>query len=465
MPDSDARYSAMPSSTKVSSTTIAGLAAVGFVSGLANGFNGTLLEGAIPRMFATHVLQSSVEAGFLGGALSLGGFIGSLACTELAYRLSRRSIVVLGETLIILGVALFALAPTFSVVLTGRTICGFGVGICGLAKPLIVSELAPSDMRGMLVSLFAVGQSVGLNVFYLADFLLPPVEVGWAWRVLAAIGASPAVVVVGLALLTPASTYWDVPPSEPSPTRPKLPGLPGPGLSGPPGLGRQPTLGTARSADSPLEQLVVLLTREPWETRRNFGLVCALMLGYNLSGTLIISNYASQIFAEIHVADRALPIAIGVVQFLGLVSAAAGTDRLGRRPLLLVSCALTAASLFAIAALLGSGAAAADALGAALTPLLLALMIIVEYAVGFGLNPIRIVLSAELMPTRYRSLGMSLGNAVGWGLALVSLFFFPILSALAGGPAPQFAFFGAVVTALTALLCYQLPETKGIDFD
>ena len=37
----------------------------------------------------------------------------------------------------------------------------------------------------------------------------------------------------------------------------------------------------------------------------------------------------------------------------------------------------------------------------------------VEYAVGVGLNPIRIVLSAELMPNRYRSLGMALGKAVG----------------------------------------------------
>ena len=36
------------------------------------------------------------------------------------------------------------------------------------------------------------------------------------------------------------------------------------------------------------------------------------------------------------------------------------------------------------------------------------------------------VLSAELMPNRYRSLGMALGNAVGWGLALLSMFFFPV---------------------------------------
>ena len=92
-------------------------------------------------------------------------------------------------------------------------------------------------------------------------------------------------------------------------------------------------------------------------------------------------------------------------------------------------------------------------------------MVTVEYAVGAGLNPIRIVLSAELMPNRYRSLGMALGNAAGWGFGLLQLLFFPILSAMLGGPAPQFAFFATVVAALTVLLIVCLPETKGISFD
>jgi hypothetical protein len=61
--------------------------------------------------------------------------------------------------------------------------------------------------------------------------------------------------------------------------------------------------------------------------------------------------------------------------------------------------------------------------------------------------------------------GMSLGNASGWLLALISLFFYPLISAAVGGPAPQFAFFGVVVALLFALLVWQLPETNGITFD
>ena len=67
-------------------------------------------------------------------------------------------------------------------------------------------------------------------------------------------------------------------------------------------------------------------------------------------------------------------------------------------------------------------------------------------------------------PNRYRSLGMALGNAAGWGFGLFQLFFFPVLSSLLGGPAPQFAFFATIVSALMIVLVLFLPETKGISF-
>ena len=433
------------------SSSLTALVAIAMISGIANGYNGFVLEGAGPRLRAVSMISSSLEAGVLGAALSMGGFLGSLACTEIAFRLSRRSMVVIGEAVIIVSVAAFALAPIYEIGLAGRICTGFGVGICGLAKPLIVSEQSPPENRGLLVSLFAVGQSVGLNIFYVVDSLLPSITVPWAWRALVGLGATPAIIVVCLALSgwsAPPSAYWDVAPSRAAAEKK---------------LERQANDPSWSSAGEDAPSLRTLLA-EPFEVRRNFGLILALMLGYNLSGTLVIANFAGDLFSSAGASGRTLPIIIGAVQFLGLISAAWATDRVGRRPLLLWSCALTAVCLFAIAALIGLPQLLSPAVRELQTPILLVLMAAVEYAVGAGLNPVRIVLSAELMPNRYRSLGMSLGNAVGWGLALLSLFFFPVLTTLLGGPAPQFAFFGAVVAALTLLLVVYLPETRGIDF-
>ena len=159
------------------------------------------------------------------------------------------------------------------------------------------------------------------------------------------------------------------------------------------------------------------------------------------------------------------------MQLAGLVSGATLADRLGRRPLLICSCGVAALGLFAMSGLLGlhssphhGGHGARRPAAAAETWVLLVLMMVVEYAVGAGLNPVRIVLSAELMPNTYRPLGMSLGNACGWLLALASLLLYPLASSAVGGPAPQFFAFGCVVASLAALLAWQLPETKGIDF-
>ena len=439
-----------PSSSLVHLLT---LAAVALVSGMANGYNGTVLEGVIPRLRAVDFITSTIGTGLLVGGLSLGGLVGSLACMQLAYRLSRRHMVLVGEVIIICSVLTFALAKQFELCIAGRVLTGIGVGICGLAKPLIVSELSPPEQRGFLVSLFAVGQSIGMNVFYLADWGLPDVEEAtWMWRPLVAMGALPAAVVVIIALLTSRSPYWDQPPSAVAKGEPRT-------------LLDEEKAQQSVSSGEPSQLLRDMFTKERWPVRRNFFLILALMFGYNLSGTLIISNFAGEILASIGAGNRALPIAIGIVQFLGLLSAAFGSDRFGRRPLLLLSCILSCGCLFSIAALLGWQDQLASMLGGAMTPMLLGLMMTVEYAVGAGLNPIRIVVSAELMPNRYRSLGMSLGNAVGWSLALLSSFFFPILSALSGGPAPQFAFFGIVVLLLTIFLAVSLPETRGISFD
>ena len=129
------------------------LAVVALASGIANGYNGTVLEGAIPRLQFQGEMVAPLETGLLAGALSLGGLIGSLLCSELATALSRRSLVVAGELTIVTGVLLLATSGTIGPVgtfyqaIVGRTLTGVGVAVCGLAKPLIVSELAPPARR------------------------------------------------------------------------------------------------------------------------------------------------------------------------------------------------------------------------------------------------------------------------------------------------------------------------------
>ena len=107
MRDHETEYQKLANGHSRAMSTIS-LAAVALISGMANGYNGTVLEGAVPRLRTFAVIVSEWQSGLLGGALSLGGLSGSIACTELAYRLSRRSLVVFGEFIIIASTLCFA---------------------------------------------------------------------------------------------------------------------------------------------------------------------------------------------------------------------------------------------------------------------------------------------------------------------------------------------------------------------
>ena len=127
-------------------------------------------------------------------------------------------------------------------------------------------------------------------------------------------------------------------------------------------------------------------------------------------------------------------------------------DRVGRRPLLLWSCAGVTLSLVALAGCLAAKAPPA-AVGAALCAFT------GSFAVGEG--PVTWVLVSEIFPMRLR------GRAVALAMCLnrmtsgaVSMTFLSLSEAL-GGAGGAFGMFAAVSAAHTALVWALVPETKG----
>ena len=59
--------------------------------------------------------------------------------------------------LLALGYLLLSVAFNKWMLFFGRLICGFGTGITTIAVPVYVSEVASSNVRGMLGSFFQVG--------------------------------------------------------------------------------------------------------------------------------------------------------------------------------------------------------------------------------------------------------------------------------------------------------------------
>lgn len=73
----------------------------------------------------------------------------------------------------------------------GRLIIGFGVGFASLVVPLYIGELAPTSLRGRLVTLNVVAITFGQVVAYCINLAFQDVHQGWRYMV--GIGAVPPV--------------------------------------------------------------------------------------------------------------------------------------------------------------------------------------------------------------------------------------------------------------------------------
>ena len=130
-------------------------------------------------------------------------------------------------------------------------------------------------------------------------------------------------------------------------------------------------------------------------------------------------------------------------------------DRVGRRPMVLVSLALMAVSVFLL------GLSFVIELGSGLT-LLFMVVYIAAYAGGLG--PVFWTLIGEVFPPAVRAEGSSVSTAVNWvSNFAVSLTFLPLASAL--GQGETFWIFAAICLAALAFVTKYLPETKGRDAD
>jgi MFS family permease len=116
--------------------------------------------------------------GLLTSVLELGAFGGSLTCSSLADRYSRKRTILLGCMVFLVGGLLQALARKMWMLFLGRAVGGWGVGMLSCLAPLYLSEIAPKEIRGSLLALeqFSIVTGVVVGFWYVPPLLclVPP---------------------------------------------------------------------------------------------------------------------------------------------------------------------------------------------------------------------------------------------------------------------------------------------------
>ena len=462
-----------------------GIVMVAVLGGLLFGYDTAVISGAEKGLQAFFMNSddfqyNDVWHGFTSASALIGCIIGSALSGFLATNLGRK------RSLIIAGLLFFVSAlgsmtpeflffeygkPTFSLLMMFnfyRIIGGIGVGLASAICPMYIGEVAPSNIRGMLVSWnqFAIifGQLVVyfVNFFILGEHIQPLVEemgkgiaainpaaqwtVTTGWRYMFGSEAIPAGLFALLICLVPETPRYLV------------------------SIGRDDVAeriltkinGSTKAARilQDIKDTMVVKT----EKLMTYGFMC-IFVGIMLSvfqqavGINAVLYYAPRTFGDMGMQDpMMITVIMGFINIMFTLVAIFTVEKWGRKPLLITGSIGMAVGAMGVAASFGhAGLEAVTCLS----------LMLYAASFMFSWGPITWVLIAEIFPNTIRGGAVAIAVAFQWIFNfIVSSSFVPMFNMhlTEGDDFGHWFTYGlyGIICLLAALFVWKLvPETKG----
>lgn len=442
------------------------VSAVSAMGGFLFGYETVVIAATIPLVKAQFGFSALMEGWYVSSGL-VGCVAGVLLASRLSDRIGRRGVTILSGALLAVAALACAGSPDAAWLIAARFTGGVGVGIASIVSPLYISEVAPPQYRGRLVSLFQVTITVGIVAAMVlnaalqhhaagaaheaAGGLLYALFVGQAWRGMFLLQFVPAALFFLAALTVPESPRWLVLRSRLEDAR--------------------EVLGTLRADRRDAEeelgeiQRAIAAERATPHEWRGAGLRRALYMGVflavfsELSGITVVMYYGPTILERTGASVSASlngHAVIGFVLAAFTLLAIPLIDRVGRRRLLLVGVAGACLALV----LTGIGFASGHEDGALIVALLCAFVAFFAFSIG----PIKWVVISEIFPTNLRARAMGVATVALWLTDIVINQLFPVVRNQLGIWTMFFAC-AAFLAIQFAVVAVALPETKGLTLE
>ncbi|WP_434135786.1 D-xylose transporter XylE [Pseudomonas luteola] len=367
-------------------------------------------------------LANSITGFTIASAL-LGCVIGGFFAGYISQRLGRRNGLILAALLFIvsaIGSALPEVVNVFGIEHISafnlyRIIGGIGVGIASMLSPMYIAEIAPSHMRGRLVSCNQFCIIFGMLLVYFVNYFIARGQTtewlsqyGWRWMLGSEI--VPAFAFMALLLKTPETPRYLV-------------------MKGQTGRAMEvlEQINGSAAAQTILNEIRLSFQQShreaPWLSYGGALILIAMLLSIfqQFVGINVVLYYAPEIFKNMgSQADVSLiqTIIVGAVNLIFTVVAIVLVDRIGRKPLMIIGALGMAVSM------LGLGTAFyLQSLG--ITALLMMLVYVAAFAVSWG--PVVWVLLSEIFPNSIRG-ALSIAVATQWLANLLVSWTFPMMN-------------------------------------
>ncbi|KAE8349026.1 general substrate transporter [Aspergillus coremiiformis] len=434
---------------------------------------------------------TTLDKSLITSCTSLFALVASPIAGILADKFGRRKVIYVADALFALGAFVQAISNEVWGMVAGRSIVGLAVGSASLITPLYISELAPSNMRGRLVTILSLLITGGQVVAYIVGWLFSSVDGGWRWIV--GIGLLPALLQLVILIALPETPRWLAQagfetnavyvlekvyqghPDSESIVKQVLRDIQQEIAdegeldysNGFAGVGQRQWIHNISQRTKDLYHI--------GGNRRALAIAMMLQGLQQLSGFNSLMYFSSTLFTILSFSSPTLTsLSVAVTNFLFTLLAFAYIDRIGRRRILLYSIPLMAISLLVCALtfpslelpdLSSARTGASETLtGYSLPPITILLCLTAytaSYAFGLGNVPWQ---QSELFPLNVRSLGSAFATATNWGSNfIVGLTFLPMMELLS--PGWTFATY-AIVCAIGWFGVWAIyPEMSGLSLE
>ncbi|CAN5775072.1 arabinose-proton symporter AraE [soil metagenome] len=390
--------------------------------------------------------------GFTTASAALGCVFGPFLGAWLCDGIGRERTMIVAALLLAVGAVISAMAPTIFLFNVFRIVGGVGVGICSVASPMYITEVAPPRMRGKLGVTYQLAIVVGSTAAPLIGYLILlvfPESTAWRWMF-----ASQTVVVIVFAaflFILPPSPRWLAQKGRFDEARLVLNRVHGEEL-----------------AEVELKEIRGSLSEEEGGFREillpgmRYALVIGLFLAFfnNWTGWSAIAGYVPMLFELAGVQERNLAVLQFAFTYLAMGVVTVGSmfliDRVGRRPLW-----ITAALLMALITLVTGLVFQYQLRG--LGVLVVITLCTVPHGLALGALPW--LMMSEIFPNRIRAKAVAITTTFLWLMIFASAQFFPMLvgwsQRTVGSPACAFFLFTVICLGAALFGWKMLPETKG----
>jgi sugar porter (SP) family MFS transporter len=422
------------------------------LGGILYGYDMGIIAAALIFVRTSFALSTQMEE-IVVSIVLVGAMTGALVGGTIADRIGRRSTLVWGGIIFIVGSILAPLSPNVATLIIARALLGIAIGFTSVTAPVYVSELAPPQSRGMLIGLYQFALTVGIALADLTGYWLAGQH---AWRLMFGIGAIPAIVFLFMVLTVPESPRWLFAQNRSEDAEAVL-----------------KTYTDEAGARLLLEDIRTSLQTKMerrWSAlwtpavRGSLYIAVGFTVLQQVTGINTIIYYGPQIFALAGISSDKNAIfatlLVAIVNVLATVIALALVDKVGRKPLLYAGVGGMTISLFVLAYSFHNQAVLGSSLGIVAT----ACLMVYITCFAFSMGPIAWILVSEVFPLRIRGRGVAAAT-LGSGISnfIVSLTFLSLIKA--AGNTLTFAIYGLFCILTLFFVRFVVPETKGRELE